>query len=244
MRHALFVIALLSVSSVLAAVETVSYQGLPQEVYDLNGELVTTNLCEKVGEKEVLVLTRVFADYDGQSEYTFSFFLPGQPPYKQYSSINFAQHRIFIYPEDLDNNAMVNGEPAAKFEDGVYTIKAAGGASYRELVKPGTNEVYIYTYPKKPTQVGALVAEVAATACSDSEWERAATPLYGVESSDCTFGVAQAVPGPDGDVYLCNPAPEAVEVPEMNEVVLAGTAVAGSAAALWWYFRRKRPDAK
>jgi hypothetical protein len=235
MRQAILLLMLLPLAT--AQVQTNLYQG--------------SQNCELVPEKEVLVLTSVYAETDGQLLYNFQVDVPGAIPYEQMVEQAYGQHKIFVYPEVPEALIWVNGERAdgnPEHENQAYeywTSTYAGAGRHEELVRSGLNDfsIELRNAPFPPVK-GELVLEVAATSCSDEAWERAGTPLYGVVSSDCVFGVAQTVPGPDGDVYLCNPVPEAVEVPEMNEVVLASTAVAGSAAALWWYFRRKRPDAK
>lgn len=214
------VIMLLLVSGVAATSVTTLYQGVPQEVYDVNGDLVTTNNCELIAEKEVLVLTQVYADTDDQVEFKFSFDLPGKPPYDYGSGVYFGQHKIFVYAvSDLGNSGVtVNGKGISGNgywdNTSVWTNTNVGGGSRKELIKSGNNDIIIFTVPDVPVKAGDLVAEVAATSCSDAAWNRAGTPAISDTEKGCTYGVTAV----QDNIFVCAQRPVDTEVPEWGMI--------------------------
>jgi hypothetical protein len=185
--------------------------------------------CELIPEKEVLVLTQIRAEYDGQATFDTSFDIPGDIPYTS-NEEGFGQHKVFIYATANAPYIIVNGVGVLEGDMPLvspgefWTSRLETGARRTELVKPGKNDLQI-NIRLNETKAGDLVAEVASTACSDAAFEQAGTPAISDTREGCTYG---ATPAQDG-LFVCAPRPADTEVPEWG---LVGGLLAASAGLI------------
>lgn len=154
-------VALLIISGVSAASQTTLFKGSGID-------------CELIPEKEVLVYTQVFADYDGQTQFDTTFNLPGPAPYVEESEAT-QQHLIFNMYDGFLTATVNDMDSRIRAAQGqtISTLRIGAHGGGIQLILEGDNHINFTLQPNTPVREGDLLVEIAATTCSDAAWETA-----------------------------------------------------------------------